>query len=197
MAKRATLTGKQQAFVNAYILSHFNATEAARQAGYGGGDDGLRVIGCKNLANDNIRAAIDKRMTQLKMGDKEVLARLSFIASGSMEDFIDPDSMSIDLRKAKRAEKLGLIKKFKITTVTTSHADRDTQTETIEFELHDAMRALEMLGKHHKVFERAGETDWQAALKAAGIDPDRLVDDLSEEFMKHMKAKESVKNDAE
>lgn len=197
MPKRATLTGKQQAFVEAYFAANYNATEAARRAGYQGDYNTLASLASENLRKDNIRAAIDKRLKQMKMGADEVLARLSFVASGSMEDFIDPDSMSIDLRKAKRAEKLGLIKKFKITTVTTSHADRDTQTETIEFELHDPMRALEMLGKHHKVFDRALETDWRQQLIDAGLDPDKVVESAADQFEKLLKAKESVKNGAE
>ena len=162
MGKRTLrFTGKQQAFINAYFACNFNATEAARRAGYNGDDATLRALASENLTKDNIRAEIDKRLKLYKMGANEVLARLSFIAGGSMDDFLDPDSFSIDLKKAKRAEKLGLIKKIKITTVITSSAERDVQTDTIEFELHDPMRALEMLGKHHKVFDRAGEGDWR------------------------------------
>lgn len=187
--KRATLTGKQQAFVDAYFITHYNGTESARQAGYSGDDNCLAVIAHENLRNTKIRAAIDSRMKEMKMGAYEVLARLSFIASGSMEDFIDPDSMSIDLRKAKRAERLGLIKKFKVTTVTTSHADRDTQTETIEFELHDAMRALEMLGKHHKVFDRLLEGDWRKEAEQLGVNPDEPLENVTEEFKKLLEEK--------
>jgi hypothetical protein len=146
------LTGKQRAFIEAYFASNFNATEAARRAGYNGDDNTLAVIANENLRKPNIRKHIDQRFRQTKMGADEVLARLSFIASGSMEDFVDPDSVSIDLKKAALAKKLGLLKKLKVTTVTTSHADRDTQTETVEFELHDPMRAMEMLCKHWRVF---------------------------------------------
>lgn len=160
-------TGKQQAFIDAYFACNFNATEAARRAGYSGEYDTLRSIASENLAKPNIREAIDARMRAMRMGADEVLARLSFIASGSFEDFLDPDSMSIDLKKAKKAERLGLIKKVKITTIVTSHADRDTQTETIEFELHDPVRAMELLGKHHKLF-----TDKQ---EISGPDGERLV----------------------
>lgn len=150
-------TGKQQAFIDAYFACNFNATEAARRAGYAGDDATLRSLASENLTKDNIREAIDARMRAMRMGADEVLARLSFIANGSFEDFLDPDSMSLDLKKAKKAEKLGLIKRIKITTVVTSHADRDTQTETIEFELHDPVRAMELLGKHHKLFTERQE----------------------------------------
>lgn len=188
-------TGKQQAFIDAYFACNWNGVEAARRAGYQGDDATLRVIASTNLTKSNIRSEIDRRLKQHKMGADEVLARLSFIASGSFEDFIDPDSLSIDLKKAKRAEKLGLIKKLKITTVVTSHADRDTQTETIEFELHDPMKALELLGKHHKVFDRAAESDWRKELEDAGYKPDALLETLTDEFTRHIRdgAKRTVR----
>lgn len=180
--RERALTGKQRLFVEAYFAANFNATAAARRAGYKGDEHTLCAIASENLTKPVIRAEIDKRMRALKMGGNEVLARLSFIANGSMDDFLDPDSFSVDLKKAKRAEKLGLIKKLKVTTITTSHADRDTQTETIEFELHDVMRALEMLGKHHKVFDRAAESDWRTEAIAMIRQGEMQFKPLSEEF---------------
>lgn len=189
---RRRLSGKQQAFVEAYIASNFNATQAARMAGYGGGEDSFKVIGSKNLTNANIRASIDRRLKASKMGADEVLARISFIAAGSLEDFLTGEDLtSFDLTQAKRAEKLGLIKKIKITKNILVSGDMPVLSQTIEFELHDAMRALEMLGKHHKVFDRSAESNWlEEAIKAGIKDPERVADSLADEFVQHMKKDE-------
>lgn len=47
------LTNKQKRWAESYIR-HFNATRAAREAGYDATEGSWRVIGCKNLANVNI-----------------------------------------------------------------------------------------------------------------------------------------------
>ena len=60
MAK-SELTDKQKAFINHYIQC-WNATEAARRAGYQGNDNTLAVVGHENLSKPNIYNAIEKRM---------------------------------------------------------------------------------------------------------------------------------------
>jgi phage terminase small subunit len=57
------LTPKQQAFVEAYTG---NATEAARVAGYRGGDAACAVMGSQLLRNPKVRAAIDARQAPAK-----------------------------------------------------------------------------------------------------------------------------------
>jgi len=105
------------------------------------------------LSLPKVRACVDQRLDQFHLSANEVLARLAFHARGSMEYFLDPDSLTIDLRKAKQAKQLGLIKKFrsKITTMT----DKDgAETEIIEteLELYDAQAALVHIGKHLGLF---------------------------------------------
>lgn len=51
------LTHKQEQWIGAYLQS-FNATDAARKAGYGGTDRDLAVIGFDNLRKPNIVAAM-------------------------------------------------------------------------------------------------------------------------------------------
>jgi phage terminase small subunit len=191
--KPVQLTGKQQAFVDAYFALRFNGTEAARQAGYAGDDNTLAATASRMLRNNKIRSAIDKRFKQTKMGPDEVLGRLSYIATGSMEDFVDPDSCTLDLKKAQKAKALGLIKKLKIKTIINSKDD--TEIEEIEFELHDPMRAMEMLGKHWRVFERAGEVDWRKEVEAAGLDPDKFTSELAAQFAEHMKQSAKVEEE--
>lgn len=77
------LTRKQEAFVLTY-LACWNATEAARQAGYAFPN----VEGPKNLVNPSIVARIQERLTELKMDADEVLERLAAHARGSLADVV-------------------------------------------------------------------------------------------------------------
>lgn len=145
----AKLRAKQVAFVEQY-LTCWNATEAAKRAGYSARS--ARSIGSENLTKPDIRAMIDKRLKDLGMGADEVLARLSDMASSTMADFIKPTksgSATLDLVKAAKADKLHLIKKFRV------------GIEGVSIELYDSQAALVQLGRHHALFvdkqEHSGE----------------------------------------
>jgi len=141
----AQLTDKQRVFVESYLVC-WNATEAALLAGYS--PDSAYSIGWENLRKPEIRKVVDLRLTEYKMGADEVLARLSFQASGSLADFIDEDGY-IDILQARRAGKLGLLKKVK---VTKKKQGMETTITKVEVELHDQQTALTWLGKHHGLF---------------------------------------------
>ncbi len=71
-------TDKQRLFVEHYLRT-WNASEAARQAGYKGS---FRQIGSENLSKPAIRAQIEERLAQAVMGANEALARLTEQARG-------------------------------------------------------------------------------------------------------------------
>lgn len=75
------LTGKQEAFVIAYVGdARFNATDAARLAGYSGNDATLAVQGSENIRKPKILQAIKARL-QDKIGDADrALAEVASIA---------------------------------------------------------------------------------------------------------------------
>lgn len=79
-----------------------------------------------------------------------MLVRLSDIASGTIGDFIQVDddgrTYRIDLKKARRLNKLHLIKSLK----PTQHG--------IGVELYDAQAALETLARYHSLFDRTRAT---------------------------------------
>lgn len=108
------LTDKQKMFIDQYFICGFNATEAARQAGYQGNEDTLRSIASENLTKPYIRSEIDRRMADFHLSANEILARLADHATASMDDFLTPSGlgMRIDLLKAKRLGKLHLLKSF-------------------------------------------------------------------------------------
>lgn len=158
----ADLTTKQQAFVAHYLIC-WNASEAARRAGYTGQ---ANVVGPRLLANVSIQAAIQERLTELHASADEVLTRITDQARASLEDFVDVAAPSTDLSgaddvqdakaiasgwrlnlvKAQQLGKLHLLKKLK------------SGQWGPEIELHDAQAALTLLGKHHGLFIERNET---------------------------------------
>jgi phage terminase small subunit len=192
----SSLTDKQQRFVDAY-LECWNASEAARRAGYKG--PRANQAGQDYLSKPDIRAAIDARLAEHKMGADEVLARLSAIAHGGVADFVriervvfhprvpitaptpeDPKAVewvedpipqektviAIDLEQARDRGKLHLLKKYK-----------ESQWGP-EVETHDPVRALELLGKHHRLFAEQVEVSWRDQLMQQGHDPDTIKKQL-------------------
>lgn len=80
------LTEKQTKFVDYYIETGGNATEAARRAGY----KKPNPQGCENLAKPSVKAAIDARLAELKSqrtaDATEVLEYLTAVLRGQQED---------------------------------------------------------------------------------------------------------------
>ena len=142
----ANLTGKQAAFIDYYLgEANFNATEAARRAGYSGDDNTLSVIGFENLRKPNIDEAIQKRLQARCMGSDEVLVRLANMARGDIGEFA-----SIENGAQLANHPLStIVKKFK----KTIFYDKDGDShEKIELEMYDAHAALVNIGRHHKLF---------------------------------------------
>lgn len=158
------LTGKQQAFINAYLSNGFNATDAARTAGYEGNDVTLASVGYENLRKPQIALEVSARFNEAAMSANEVLFRLSEIASGKVTDFVNEDG-DFDLRLAKQRKKEHLLKKLKIkrrSKKVESFAEGEEEDrevletsiidEDVEFETYSAHEALRDLGKFHKLF---------------------------------------------
>jgi phage terminase small subunit len=166
----AKLTDKQRIFIEEYLRS-WNATEAARVAGYKDPEQ----AGYENKKKQEVQAQIQAHIDEIYPAGK-VLSRLADHADGTMEDFIDIGRETLDLDKAKAAGKLHLIKKF-----TRSETKYGTN---VSLELYDAQAALVHLGKHHGLFtdrtehsgsitvdraEQMTEEEIDAELKRRGI----------------------------
>jgi hypothetical protein len=133
------LTFKQRLFVAFYLgQANGNATEAARMAGYAT----PHPEGARLLRNATVRAAVDAHLAHAAMSADEILARLSEIASVDMGDFITVHSRGhrLDLKKAKNAGKLHLVKKL----IPTKNG--------LSIELQDAFAALVQLARYHGLF---------------------------------------------
>jgi phage terminase small subunit len=176
------LTTKQRLFVEYYLSNGFNATEAARAAGYKGNENTLSSVGYENLRKPEIAAVVSERVNEAAMGANEVLARLSAIARGSVTDVLDEDGR-FDIHLARRAKKDGLLKKLKRKTTKkqvdarTEGKDEEAETietsiiyEEVEFEMYSAHEALRDLGTYHKLFVNRQEV--------TGKDGTPLIPDL-------------------
>jgi phage terminase small subunit len=178
------LNRKQRAFVEFYFQC-WNASEAARRAGYKGK---ASVIGSRLLANVDIAAFIEERLNELKMTSDEVLVRLSQIGRADMRDFVDITADGkgfINLTKAAKKGKLHLIKEIEHTTDTRKIGEVEYISETMRVKLHDAMAALQLIGKHHKLFsEKLVIEDWRsqaiADIRAGKLDYQVLAETFDE-----------------
>jgi phage terminase small subunit len=135
------LTGKQRAFVNAYLgEANFNATEAARIAGYDSDDYFvLANIGCENLKKPKISERIEERLRESAMCANEVLTRLAEIARGDHRHYMTTDG-TLDIASLVADGKAHLIKSIR------------PNTHGTVYEFCDMQGALVQLGKHHGLF---------------------------------------------
>lgn len=175
------LTDKQKAFVYGY-LSCWNATKAAREAGYS--EKYLHTNANKILQNTTVQAEIRARLEQYAMGAQEVLVRLAHQARGDIGDFACIQSGS-ELANHPQSY---LVKKFKKKTYQPKNGD---PYEEIELEIYDAHAPLVDLGRHHKLFtDKLEITGWKKELlellQQGSITPkdieDELGPDIAQEF---------------
>jgi phage terminase small subunit len=127
-------------FIDQYFICGLNGTEAAKRAGYS--VETARQMASENLSKPYIRAEIDRRMAAAHMSADEIISRLEQQAAGTMDDFIYPSGrgMKIDLTRAKKAGKLHLVKKY------------SKSKQGVSVELYSQKEALELLGRHKKLF---------------------------------------------
>jgi phage terminase small subunit len=144
------MTDKQRVFVEEYLTT-WNATEAARRAGYAFPN----VEGARLLVNPSIAETIKARVAEKVMTADEVLVRLAGHARATIEDIAqitDKGTFVLDLNKARRDGKLGMIKKIK------------AQKVGYELELHDQQAALVHIGKVHGLFIDKQNVNLQGSL---------------------------------
>lgn len=161
----AALTDKQRAFVAEYLVC-WNATQAAKRAGYTGSYEVLRVTASETLRHPAVRAVVEARLSEKAMTADEVIARLADIARGNMADFISVNGHTrLDFKKAETLGKLHLVKSY------------SKGKQGVRIELYSALDALEKLGKAHGLFiERQDITSGGQPISVigVGVDTDKL-----------------------
>lgn len=153
------LTDKQRVFVAEYTAC-WNATEAARRAGY----THPNKQGPALLVNLGIKAAVAARLAELAMPADEVLTRLAQHARGSMGDFIRVDGegkpLGFDFGPGTPQH---LIRRLSIT------------DKGITFELYDAQAALTTLARGHGLLVDRSEVSGDVTVTQKGyakVSPD-------------------------
>lgn len=137
------------------FLQHGNASEAFRKTGLQYNHNSVARRGHEMKQRPHVAAEIAFRMRSEVMNANEVLFRLSNIARGSIGDYIEINedgSWNFDLLKAKEGKRLGVVKSIQMTRYGT------------KVELHDPMKALELIGKAHALWvDVKSNEDWQSA----------------------------------
>ena len=173
------LTARQRVFVEEYLIC-WNASEAARRAGYKGKPN---VVGPRLLANVSIQEAIKARVDELSMSANEVLLGLTAQARGNLGDFIvigKEGATRIDIEKGRKAGKLRLVRKLSETKY------------GLSIELYDAQAAMVQIGRARGMFvdkvaptDPSGEKEWSPV---AGMSEDDLHDELERMEQKRKRA---------
>jgi hypothetical protein len=155
------LTNKQRLFID-YYLQSFNASDAARKAGYS--ESRARITGSELLSDSNISEQIKARLDEVHMSAEEALKLLADIARGDMARMMDIGSMGFNI-DMKRAQELGLTKlikrvKQKTTTfIAKKESEEDREVTELEVELYDALGAIrDVLKVHGKFTDRVDVT---------------------------------------
>lgn len=151
------LTHKQAMFVGWYLVT-MNGTKAARNAGYA---EPCHVAYHAVLESASVRKCLDAKFAERRLTPGEVLDRLKIIAEADISDYLvtDPkfaeehegvfklvadgrvlDGIWIDLKRALKDGNTGAIKSYK-----------RVKGETV-IELHDKVKALELVGRHYRMF---------------------------------------------
>ena len=159
------LTKKQKMFVENY-LQCWNATEAAKRAGYS--ERTAYAIGHELLKKLEVSSEIKARIDEKVMKTDQILSEVSDIAGLDISDFVEVfgvGAVKWDFEKAQKAGKMHLIK-----TITPTR-------EGLKVEFHDKLKAIELIGKHAGVFDEPPGDDTAKAiykLPADSISPNFL-----------------------
>lgn len=130
------LTSKERSFVYEFVVD-FNGTKAAQRAGYSPKNErAAAVTASRMLRKANISRAIEEFVAAKAMSAEEVLYRLTLIARGNIRPFITINNM-IEMQTSEADAALGLVKSFQ----------ERTDKVGAKLELHDSLKALELLGK--------------------------------------------------
>jgi len=152
------ITDRMKKFVDEYLVD-FNATQAAIRAGYS--EATAQEQSSQLLARPDIRALIEEAqkevMERTQTFQDNAVAELKIVGFSDLADFLTVKEGGIVEQKSfdqLTKEQTKCIKKIK-QTVRSSHSADGTilhQTAVIEIELHDKLRALELLGRHLGMF---------------------------------------------
>lgn len=93
------LTHKQRAFVEHYLATgdtQWNATEAAKLAGYKGNRNALAVVGSRNLRKANIQEHIRVRLQEMGATTEELVQGWLHRSRADISPFVTEDGLDVE-----------------------------------------------------------------------------------------------------
>lgn len=148
------LTTKQRRFVEEYVGgANFNATEAARRAGYS--EKTAHATGWENLRKPEIAEAVQERLNELSMTAEETLKRLTDWGRGDLSPFLRTTAtgdVELDLTSSEAQAHLHLIREIKVIEPRYDEDGNEVAPRRVELKLHDAKDAVVQLAKIHGQF---------------------------------------------
>lgn len=155
MAKnKDELNAKQLAFIDEYLIC-MNATQAYMAVYPRSSYASANANGARLLSNAIVKSEIDKRMKEHSMTANEVLARLAAIAQATLFPFVRVDNdghIYFNFSDPEAKRHMFLIRRIKSRKHETESEKGSSVDKWVEVELHDAQRALELIGKYHALF---------------------------------------------
>ncbi len=166
------LTMKQQAFVTAYLFNGFNATKAAKTAGYSEGCPS--EIGYENLRKPQIVAEINSRLDSEGITTEKIKIALAQIAFGA--DPADFDQLATGKSLTTLRDE-GVDTRM-LKSITSRHEVGDDEVYLVtKFELHDRQGALDKLAKVHGMYHENLDvtSKGDAISNYPGLSPEELA----------------------
>lgn len=170
---------KIRKWLEAYLLT-WNASEAARMAGYAWPNR----VSPKMLAREDVQEAINAALQRTAMASEETIARLAQQARlNPAEFFVFEDAPVLDEEGQPVLDATGQPRvRRAMTGINWSEVERrgylvkkisyDRQGRPV-LEFVDSQKALELIGKHQKLFTEQVDVNLNSTMKAyIGISPD-------------------------
>jgi phage terminase small subunit len=160
------LTPRQRVFVEAYLVNP-NGTNAAIVAGCSercasaSASDWLRHPKVMAVLTKRTAAVVEKVKDKYEVTQERTLREIAKLAYSNMHDYVSVTTAGqpvVDFCKLDE-DGFAAVAQVETETYTEKTGDRDAEGNPIEdtvrrtkFKLHDKARALEMLGRYHKMF---------------------------------------------
>jgi len=168
------MSTRYRRFVDAYV-EHLNGTKAAIAAGYE--RTTANRTGSKLLSKAVVQSLIRERLTDSGVSSARTLRELARIAYSDLGECFNEDGSLKKITELPEHVR-ATVSSVKVLKRNISAGDGVVE-DVHEIKLWDKLKALELCGKYHKLFETAGDTNvqivvsWQdASEKAIDVTPE-------------------------